>query len=747
MSVFLSMPPADGFVGSSGSRSRRPGSGRVFDPNPVVSLRDQSLSDQDDADYPALAGAYREVALTRLDGSGFLRGDYASIALDDLDAAFSSTLEFRFDRSSPPFEQVMSYYQVTRAQEYVQSLGFTDINAEPQALLPDLLPFDNSFYDGFEDVIVFGTGGVDDAEDADVIWHEYGHAMQADQFMGPFPLSADAAAIGEGFGDYWAVTMSQPVNAGYEVPCVGDWNAISFTPVAPHCGRRVDEDLVVADRTGEPHDDGRIWSRALWDINQALGRDAANRIVLEAQFAYSPSTSFPEAAAVTTSTAKRLDGGRAAKVVEGAFARRGISLHPNRSLHPSPPLNADLVAAIGDPAPGGGLLAVDFELGGLNRDGIASFNADLDVDGELIGEGAFVSDGKRLSELARSGGAAPGGGTYGPGTIGPVALNDPGDVAFAFTLDPDGRPFGVNTGLYLRSALGGLPSPVVVPDDTPAPSGGAFRGAYEAALNRSRQVAFTGITDTDDGYLPGLGSGVYVAAPDGNVSIVAAPGSAAAGGGTLDFAGGPSINAAGDVAFSAHVATDPSFCLQGFIDCIGSLFVRRGSTMVTEPVARQGAPVPGIEGSSFVFAVEPLVNDRGDVAFLGKLDPSLDNGLFLRTAGTTQLVARDFQRIPDVGDVVVSFPIFRAWMPDYALNNRGQIAFLVGLFDPELGTFGPAVLSWDAGTIRLVARPGTSVPGVGTIENIYNSLLINDRGQILLQAQLVDGRRVLLRTR
>ena len=33
-------------------------------------------------------------------------------------------------------------------------------------------------------MISTGTGGVDDAEDPEVIWHEYGHAIQDDQVPG-----------------------------------------------------------------------------------------------------------------------------------------------------------------------------------------------------------------------------------------------------------------------------------------------------------------------------------------------------------------------------------------------------------------------------------------------------------------------------------------------------------------------------------------------------------------------------------
>ena len=55
------------------------GSARVFFPNPVATLQDQNLTDQKDANYPALQPAYRTVTLTNLDGSGYLSGDSANI--------------------------------------------------------------------------------------------------------------------------------------------------------------------------------------------------------------------------------------------------------------------------------------------------------------------------------------------------------------------------------------------------------------------------------------------------------------------------------------------------------------------------------------------------------------------------------------------------------------------------------------------------------------------------------------------
>lgn len=58
------------------------GVGTVFLPNPVADLGDETLTDQKDADYPALARAYHDVVLTNLDGSGFLVGDWAQVHHD-----------------------------------------------------------------------------------------------------------------------------------------------------------------------------------------------------------------------------------------------------------------------------------------------------------------------------------------------------------------------------------------------------------------------------------------------------------------------------------------------------------------------------------------------------------------------------------------------------------------------------------------------------------------------------------------
>lgn len=302
------------------------GTGKVFSPSPNVTLQDDTLTDQDDADYAGLAGAYKTELLTDLDGSGYLRGAYA-YAADKKALAFSTAGQFVYDRSDDRFEQVMVYHHVTSTQRYIQSLGFTGVNNEPQDFTTTGLKADNSFYSPSQDSMTFGTGGVDDAEDAEIIWHEYGHAIQ-DAQVPNFGSSAEAGAIGEGFSDYWAYTNSIPVStdsAKFPLACVGDWDAVSYDSVKPTCLRTVDGTKhYPEDVEGEVHADGEIWSRALFDLHGALGRTKADRIILEAQFSYAPNTSFAAAAQKTVDAAQALYGTREANAVRTAFHDRGI---------------------------------------------------------------------------------------------------------------------------------------------------------------------------------------------------------------------------------------------------------------------------------------------------------------------------------------------------------------------------------------------------------------------------------------
>src|SRR4051794_4991365 len=137
------------------------GQGTVFLPNPVADLQDQSLTDEKDADYPALQPAYHGVTLTNLDGSGYLRGDWAHIVTETGNPAYSPTNTFKYNRHQDEFEQVMAYYWITEAQNYLQRLGFGSgtfrpVNMESQAVRINQWGADNSFFTDKKDELRFG---------------------------------------------------------------------------------------------------------------------------------------------------------------------------------------------------------------------------------------------------------------------------------------------------------------------------------------------------------------------------------------------------------------------------------------------------------------------------------------------------------------------------------------------------------------------------------------------------------------
>jgi zinc metalloprotease ZmpB len=305
--------------------------GTAFLPNPVADLQDQSLTDRKDADYAALAPAYRRVTLTNLDGSGYLRGDWAVIISETGNPAFSPAGTFDYHRNQDEFEQVMAYYWITEAQNYIQRLGFgagglfPGVNDEPQRVRINQWGADNSFFTDKKDELRFGKGGVDDAEDAEVILHEYGHAMQdAQQSPFGFGFSIEARSIGEGFADYWAVTVSSLVAPTADPACVADWDSVSYTASAPHCLRRVDTNLhYPEDLNGRVHHDGMIWSRALWDIRKAIGATQADTVILNAHFGM-PDPTMPQLAVRTVEKARQIYGNGVANKVNAAFVARGI---------------------------------------------------------------------------------------------------------------------------------------------------------------------------------------------------------------------------------------------------------------------------------------------------------------------------------------------------------------------------------------------------------------------------------------
>jgi subtilisin-like proprotein convertase family protein len=328
-------------------------SARVFDPNPVVALNDPALQDRNDSAAAVPEQAYRSVELQDVVASGPLAGpnvklvDRQSPNIVPPDGA-SSLL---FDRAADGFEDVNVYFHVDRTQRYLQSLGYTGARAiVAYAIEADAHSAggaDNSFFlpsttRFAEGTLHFGEGGTDDAEDADLIVHEYGHAIQEWIAPGTFggAFTSESRALSEGFGDYWAYSahVAQRIAFGRDPFCFADWDARCWEDDASQqcgyrpgsdCLRRLDGTRTMADYErvgggGVEHRNGSIWSSALREIHQQLGRTVTDTIVLEAMFDVPPQPTYAVMARRIVEAGRLLFNASHAPVICASMLARGI---------------------------------------------------------------------------------------------------------------------------------------------------------------------------------------------------------------------------------------------------------------------------------------------------------------------------------------------------------------------------------------------------------------------------------------
>jgi Zn-dependent metalloprotease len=246
-------------------------------------------TDGNDANTTQLAAARTSVTLPEIDltaGTYRLKSSYVEI--QDFEAPstglFTQTTgsAFNFTRENNAFEAVNAFYHLDLSLRYInETLGIT---CRP-SLNGGVVRFDSSGINGADqsyylpstDQLSFGEGCVDDAEDADVIWHELGHGIHDWLTNGN-----TSNLIGEGNGDYWAQSYSRSLNqwtsgnAAFQYMFNWDGNNSCWS------GRNTNYSGVYpGSLTGSIHTDGQIWATALMQIWDVIGREKTDKAFLE----------------------------------------------------------------------------------------------------------------------------------------------------------------------------------------------------------------------------------------------------------------------------------------------------------------------------------------------------------------------------------------------------------------------------------------------------------------------------------
>ncbi|HEV7746580.1 MAG TPA: M36 family metallopeptidase [Pyrinomonadaceae bacterium] len=301
----------------------------VFDPSPVIALGGTARLLKNGKALTPPSEAYTRVTLRDLDNTGHLDGRRVTTNTTK-GRVQRKDRRFIFTSDHPGFEEVMAYFHIDRAIRYLESMGYRG----PRAIFNEPLPVDangtkedNAWYSPHDRSLTFGLGGIDEAEDAEIILHELGHAIQ-DAICPGFGQSAEAAAMGEGFGDYFAASFFAEKKTRRYQTLFASWDGIEDGLGDPPFVRRLNEGLTYESfdhsDSGDEHDNGQIWSATLWEVRSALGRDIADRIILEGHFQLDGFTTFARGARAIIDADRNLHRGRHVARLRTIFHLRGI---------------------------------------------------------------------------------------------------------------------------------------------------------------------------------------------------------------------------------------------------------------------------------------------------------------------------------------------------------------------------------------------------------------------------------------
>ncbi|MEJ2537644.1 MAG: hypothetical protein P8048_11445, partial [Calditrichia bacterium] len=183
---------------------------------------------------------------------------------------------------------------------------------------------DNSHYIPSTGQVAWGEGGVDDAEDPDVLLHELGHGIH--DWITNGQLS-QVDGLSEGCGDYWATSYNR--SRGYWTPTDPQYNWVFHWDGHNEfwAGRITNYTATYpGGLVGVLHTDGQIWASTLMQIWDDIGRTATDENFLEALSMLNGGSNQQDAAQAFVQADVNLHGGANLTAIEHWFTLRGYNV-------------------------------------------------------------------------------------------------------------------------------------------------------------------------------------------------------------------------------------------------------------------------------------------------------------------------------------------------------------------------------------------------------------------------------------
>jgi hypothetical protein len=166
----------------------------------------------------------------------------------------------------------------------------------------------------------------DSSVDGDVVFHEFGHGISNRLIgNGSTALSGiQSGAMGEGWSDYWAITINGDGAVGEYVTNnpIGIRRAAYSVPAATVHDSYAD----VCFRGCQVHKDGEIWAATLWDLRAQLGAATTDLLVLNGMKFTPTRPSFLDARDGILQADQNMNGGANFCTIWIVFARHGMGV-------------------------------------------------------------------------------------------------------------------------------------------------------------------------------------------------------------------------------------------------------------------------------------------------------------------------------------------------------------------------------------------------------------------------------------
>mgnify|MGYP001460699278 CR=1 FL=1 len=199
-----------------------------------------------------------------------LEGEYANVETNgttpDIFDNLSSTNLINFDNSNSTIQERTAYWAVNEIHDHMKFYfpTYTGLDNPMQTNI-DVSGSCNAYFDGSSiNFYAQGGGCHATANLPDVVYHEYGHAINSGRYNGiAWNGGMENGGLNEGFADIWAISLTYNPVLGY------GWDLLDPTIFV----RRYDQDRKVypQDLVGEVHADGEIIAGAFWDLYLNLG--------------------------------------------------------------------------------------------------------------------------------------------------------------------------------------------------------------------------------------------------------------------------------------------------------------------------------------------------------------------------------------------------------------------------------------------------------------------------------------------